>query len=32
MSAALAGDKTVEEALKASQNAADREMRRGGYY
>lgn len=32
MSAALAGDKSVEDALKASQAAADREMRRGGYY
>jgi sorbitol/mannitol transport system substrate-binding protein len=32
MSAALSGKSTVEQALKASQNAADREMRKGGYY
>ncbi len=32
MSAALAGKATVDEALKASQAAADREMRKGGYY
>ncbi len=32
MSAALAGQVTVEEALKASQTAADRQMRRGRYY
>ncbi|MEZ5477068.1 MAG: hypothetical protein R3E95_06160 [Thiolinea sp.] len=32
LSAALAGDKTVEEALEASQAIADREMRRAGYY
>jgi len=32
MAAALSGDKTVEEALAASQAAADREMRRAGYY
>ena len=32
MSAALAGKKTVEEALKASQVAADREMKKAGYY
>jgi sorbitol/mannitol transport system substrate-binding protein len=32
MSAALAGKTTVDAALKASQVAADREMRKGGYY
>lgn len=32
MSAALAGKVTVDAALKASQQAADREMRKGGYY
>ncbi|MEK8032464.1 sugar ABC transporter substrate-binding protein [Ideonella sp. DXS29W] len=32
MSAALAGKATVDEALKASQVAADREMRKAGYY
>ena len=32
MSAALAGKVTVEAALKAAQTAADREMRKGGYY
>ncbi len=32
MSAALAGKVTVDAALKASQAAADREMRKGGYY
>ncbi len=32
MSAALAGKATVEAALRASQVAADREMRKGGYY
>ena len=32
MSAALAGKATVDAALKASQAAADREMRKGGYY
>jgi sorbitol/mannitol transport system substrate-binding protein len=32
MSSALAGKVTVDEALKASQTAADREMRKGGYY
>ena len=32
MTAALAGDTTVEEALAASQEAADREMRKAGYY
>jgi polyol transport system substrate-binding protein len=32
MSAALAGKETVDEALKTSQNAADREMRKAGYY
>ena len=32
MSAALAGKITVDEALEASQKAADREMRRAGYY
>src|SRR5437773_591829 len=32
MSAALAGKATVDQALKTSQNAADREMRKGGYY
>ena len=32
MSAALSGKSTVDAALKASQAAADREMRKGGYY
>jgi sorbitol/mannitol transport system substrate-binding protein len=32
MSAALAGQVTVEQALKTSQTAADREMRKGRYY
>ena len=32
MSAALSGKSTVDEALKAAQTAADREMRKGGYY
>jgi sorbitol/mannitol transport system substrate-binding protein len=32
MSAALAGKTTVDAALKASQTAADREMRKAGYY
>lgn len=32
MSAALAGNVSVEEALAASQTAADREMRKAGYY
>jgi sorbitol/mannitol transport system substrate-binding protein len=32
MSAALSGKSTVDAALKASQNAADREMKKGGYY
>jgi sorbitol/mannitol transport system substrate-binding protein len=32
MSAALAGKTTVDAALKASQNAADREMKKAGYY
>jgi sorbitol/mannitol transport system substrate-binding protein len=32
MSAALSGKVTVDAALKASQAAADREMRKGGYY
>jgi sorbitol/mannitol transport system substrate-binding protein len=32
MSAALAGKETVDEALKASQTAAEREMKKGGYY
>lgn len=32
MSAAVAGKATVEQALKTSQAAADREMRKGGYY
>jgi sorbitol/mannitol transport system substrate-binding protein len=32
MSAALAGKATVDAALKASQAAADREMRKAGYY
>ena len=32
MSAALAGKSTVTAALKAGQNAADREMRKAGYY
>jgi sorbitol/mannitol transport system substrate-binding protein len=32
MSAALAGKETVDQALKTGQTAADREMRKGGYY
>lgn len=32
MSAALAGKSTVTEALAAAQTAADREMKKGGYY
>ena len=32
MSAALAGKVSVDEALKVAQTAADREMRKGGYY
>jgi sorbitol/mannitol transport system substrate-binding protein len=32
MSAALAGKTTVDAALKAAQSAAEREMRKGGYY
>jgi sorbitol/mannitol transport system substrate-binding protein len=32
MSAALAGKVTVDQALKSSQTAADREMRKAGYY
>ena len=32
MSAALAGTTSVDEALQESQNAADREMRKAGYY
>ena len=32
MSAALAGTETVDQALKAGQTAADREMRKAGYY
>jgi sorbitol/mannitol transport system substrate-binding protein len=32
MSAALAGKSSVDDALKASQKAADREMRKAGYY
>jgi len=32
MSSALAGKSTVEAALKASQTAADREMKKAGYY
>ncbi|HXE47382.1 MAG TPA: sugar ABC transporter substrate-binding protein, partial [Ramlibacter sp.] len=32
MSAALSGKTSVDAALKASQNAADREMKKGGYY
>ena len=32
MSAALSGKTTVDQALKTSQTAADREMRKGGYY
>jgi sorbitol/mannitol transport system substrate-binding protein len=32
MSAALAGKATVDQALKASQRAAEREMKKGGYY
>jgi sorbitol/mannitol transport system substrate-binding protein len=32
LSAALAGKASVDEALAASQQAAERQMRRGGYY
>ncbi len=32
ISAALAGKKTVEDALKSAQKSADREMRKAGYY
>ena len=32
MTAALAGDVSVEEALANAQEAADREMRKAGYY
>jgi sorbitol/mannitol transport system substrate-binding protein len=32
MSSALAGKESVDSALKTSENAADREMRKGGYY
>ena len=32
MSSALSGKATVEQALKASQTAAEREMKKGGYY
>jgi sorbitol/mannitol transport system substrate-binding protein len=32
MSAALAGTTSIDDALKASQIAADREMKKGGYY
>jgi len=32
MAAALAGEKSVEEALAAAQAAADREMRKARYY
>ena len=32
MTAALAGDISVEEALANAQTAADREMRKAGYY
>jgi sorbitol/mannitol transport system substrate-binding protein len=32
MSAALAGKVSVDQALKGSQTAADREMRKAGYY
>jgi len=32
MSSALAGKVSVDEALKASQVAAEREMKKGGYY
>jgi len=32
MSAALAGKTSIDAALKASQNAADREMKKAGYY
>ena len=32
MSAALAGKSTIDAALKASQIAADREMKKAGYY
>jgi len=32
MSAALAGKKSVDAALKASQVAAEREMKKAGYY
>ena len=32
LSSALAGKATVDQALKAAQVAADREMKKGGYY
>ena len=32
ISEALAGQTTVEKALAAAQKAADREMKKGGYY
>jgi sorbitol/mannitol transport system substrate-binding protein len=32
LSSALSGKATVEQALKAAQAAADREMRKAGYY
>jgi sorbitol/mannitol transport system substrate-binding protein len=32
MSSLLAGKTTVDKALKASQTAAEREMKKGGYY
>ena len=32
MSAALAGKVTVDQALKTSQTAAEREMKKAGYY
>jgi sorbitol/mannitol transport system substrate-binding protein len=32
MTAALSGKETVDQALKAGQTAADREMRKAGYY
>ena len=32
MSAALSGKVTVDQALKTSQTAAEREMKKGGYY
>ena len=32
MSSALAGKVSVDDALKASQTAADREMKKGGYF